>query len=494
VNLRSLLVPAMLAAALAPAPAHAEPPPPPQAAALTPPAPLAPPLTAQDAKAIQDMLASAPAQGLASVDVSAAVAGVASADPIARQQAEDALSQAAIGFARAEHGLVADPRSIDANFALKAPYDAAADFKAARAGGRIAAWAAAQVRADPDFLALVKVRGQYAAIVKAGGWSALPAGKLLKAGASDPRVPLLRQRLLAEGFDAAPAPVATEPAAQAKDADAAAKEDLFDPNLAAALAAFQAAHGLKADGELTTATTAALNVPAEHRLAAIDANLERARWMPIQPPLNRVEVDTGDPQAALFIGGQPFLAMRAIVGQPTKRTPTFASKVVAIVFNPPWIVPSNIAAAELYPKERRSPGYFARSGFYVAGGQLIQRAGPKAALGYIKFDIPDPFSVYMHDTPSRSLFAKDKRWLSHGCMRLQNPRDLAAALLAPQGWDRPAVDAAIAARATRSYPLKVQTPVFVVYRTVVTDGAGHAVFRPDVYGWDAKLGAALPPS
>jgi murein L,D-transpeptidase YcbB/YkuD len=154
-------------------------------------------------------------------------------------------------------------------------------------------------------------------------------------------------------------------------------------------------------------------------------------------------------------------------------------------------VPPDIAAKELYPKQRRSPGYFARNDFYVSGGQLIQRAGPKSSLGYVKFDIPDAFDVYLHDTPARTLFARDKRWLSHGCMRIENPRDLAAALLGPQGWNRTTVDAAIAAGATRTVRLKTPVPVFVVYRTVVADAAGHASFRSDVYGWDAELEAAL---
>ncbi|HTX50327.1 MAG TPA: L,D-transpeptidase family protein, partial [Caulobacteraceae bacterium] len=175
----------------------------------------------------------------------------------------------------------------------------------------------------------------------------------------------------------------------------------------------------------------------------------------------------------------------------TKRTPTFASKVVAIEFNPPWIVPANIAARELYPKARRSPGYFARNDYYVSKGQLIQRAGPKSALGYLKFVIPDRFDVYLHDTPARTLFARDKRWLSHGCVRLEDPRDLAAALLAPQGGDRASVDADIATGVTHSTPLEVQMPVFVVYRTVVAGPEGRVLFRPDVYGWDGKIELAL---
>jgi murein L,D-transpeptidase YcbB/YkuD len=183
--------------------------------------------------------------------------------------------------------------------------------------------------------------------------------------------------------------------------------------------------------------------------------------------------------------------MRAVVGDPKHHTPSLASEVVSIVFNPPWVVPSSIAAKELFPKEARNHGYFARNGFRVVGGQLVQHPGPKAALGYLKFEIPTPFDVYLHDTPSRSLFKNDARWLSHGCVRLEDPRGLATVLLTPQGWSRDDVDTTIANRATKRFPLDVHMPVFIVYRTAAADAAGAVTFRPDVYGWDAQLADAL---
>ncbi|HVN00505.1 MAG TPA: L,D-transpeptidase family protein [Caulobacteraceae bacterium] len=434
-----------------------------------------PPLTAEDVKAITELLSQAPTQGLPPQDVAAAVRNAASADPATRQAAEQALADAAIAFANGESGALADPADIDSNFALKATHDAAADFARARAAGQIAAWAASVQRHDPGFLALVRYRASYADIVAAGGWPDVPAGKALAPGAADARVPVLRQRLAIEGFSAQPGP----------------KPDVFDAALSASLAAFQAHHRLRPDGVLNAQTTQALNVSADTRLAAVDANLERARWLPAQLPAMRIEVDAGDPSATLFEAGAPTLTMRAIVGQPTKRTPTFVSKVVSVVFNPPWLVPSDIAARELYPKERRSPGYFARHDFAIVQGRLIQRPGPQAALGFIKFDMPDPFTVYLHDTPSRTLFARDNRWLSHGCIRLQAPRELATKLLAPQGWTREAIDAAIAAKTTRAVALTNQPPVFVVYRTVVAGPDGLPVFRSDPYGWDAKIVQAL---
>jgi murein L,D-transpeptidase YcbB/YkuD len=446
------------------------------------PQPSQPPLTRTDAEAIVQAMARGRREGIPTPDAAEALATLSSPDPSAREAADTALTGFAVELAGAEHGRLVDPQRVDRNFALRQTYDASKDFAAARQAGRVAAWTQALTPADPTYASLVAARARYAAIIAAGGWPAVPDGRALKLASGDPRTPILRQRLNVEGYAAGPAP--TPPPAGAPAAS-------FDASLADALRDFQASHGLKADGVLTPETTAALNVPPEDRLASIDANLERERWLPRELPADRIEVDTGEARATLIEAGAPVLTMRAIVGQPTKRTPTFVSQVVAVEFNPPWIVPPDIAAKELYPKQRRSPGYFARNDFYVSGGQLIQRAGPKSSLGYVKFDIPDAFDVYLHDTPARTLFARDKRWLSHGCMRIENPRDLAAALLGPQGWNRTTVDAAIAAGATRTVRLKTPVPVFVVYRTVVADAAGHASFRSDVYGWDAELEAAL---
>lgn len=468
-------------------------------AAATSSAPPPAPLSSADAAAIVQALGRGRQEGLALPDPRVALAALGSDDPAARTAGDATLSGLAVALARAEHGMRIDPQSVDKRFALRPAYDAASDFANARQAGRIAAWAAQLAPSDPLYADLVAARSRYLAIIAAGGWPMIPAGRPVKAGEPEPRAAILRQRLTIEGYVvAAPAPPPDAGATNAipqtnATAPATPPVDRYDTSLVAAVRDFQTAHGLKPDGMLTPDTLAALNTAPAARLAAIDANLERERWLPQSLPPNRIEVDTGDPVVTLFEDGAAALTMRAIVGQPKKQTPTFASKVVAIEFNPPWIVPADIAAKELYPKEARSPGYLARNDFYVADGQLIQKAGPKSSLGYLKFDIPDPFDVYLHDTPARTLFALDRRWLSHGCIRLENPRDLAAALVAPQGGDRASIDAGIAAGATYTVRLSAVVPVFVVYRTVVADAAGHATFRHDVYGWDAELEAALAP-
>jgi murein L,D-transpeptidase YcbB/YkuD len=420
------------------------------------------PLAPADRTAIANALAAAPGRGLPASAV----------DPAA---ADDQWKAAAVAYVAAERGHIDDPGAVDPDFALKDPSNIGAEFDAALAAGRLQAWLAGEAHDDPDLATLIHARDVYAAIVSAGGWPAVPPGKPPKARASDARIPVLRKRLAAEGYVAAPP----------------AKAKAFDAALAAQLSAFQGHHELTPNGVLDAATLAALNVTADDRLAQIDANIERARWLPAHLPPTRIMVDTGEPQATLFENGDPTLAMRAIVGKPSSHTPTFASSVTAVKFNPPWNVPANIVASEILPKARRSPGYLARNDYYYSEGRLIQRPGPKSALGYVKFEMPDPYVIYLHDTPARTLFAKPARWLSHGCIRLEKPRELAAALLAAQGLARDDIDSAIAKRATQTVTLTTPPPVFIVYRTVVPAPDGRLTFRSDVYGWDAEIATAL---
>lgn len=416
--------------------------------------------------------------GLPAPDLTSAAGRALSLDPATQAAGEADLAAGAVELATLSHGRLARPATVDREWALAAPYAAQADFEAAEAAGQVAAWAGQLRPRGPAYLSLVALRERYGAIVAGGGWAPVGVGPAVAAGRADPRTPALRQRLEIEGYAAgAPADPATP--------------TLLDPALSEALRAFQLNHGLAATGALDAATQAALDVPAADRLALIDLNLERERWMPAEPPAARIEVDTAAQTLSLYKAGQPVLAMRVVVGKPDRRTPMFASALDGVVFNPPWVVPSSIAARELYPRERRQPGYLAKHGFSVIRGQLVQAAGPNASLGALKFEMPSPFGVYLHDTPARSLFSRPQRAFSHGCIRLEQPRALAAALLAGQGLSPADIDAAIAAGATRRLGLATHMPVFIVYRTAAADTAGRLVVRPDLYGWDARLAAAL---
>ncbi len=191
---------------------------------------------------------------------------------------------------------------------------------------------------------------------------------------------------------------------------------------------------------------------------------------------------------------RPVLSMRAIVGRPRNGTPSFIDEIESIVLFPPWNVPSTIAAKEIWPKARRTPGYLARQRFVVRpGGGLQQLPGPKSALGLVKFDLPNRYSIYLHDTPAKSLFAKDNRYFSHGCMRLQKPYDLAKWLLrSDPAWPAARIDEVLAGPAvTQHVPLVRPVPVYIFYFTAFVDEAGQVNFVPDPYGWDGKLSAML---
>jgi murein L,D-transpeptidase YcbB/YkuD len=437
-------------------------PPAPAPAVVVPPPPR--PLTVADGKAIEQALQSAsefafPAQ------LEGDAGNLASPDPLVRADADTALSKAAVTLAIDQHGRLANPAAIDPNWALRGPYDAVGDFAKARAEGRIAPWLKSLTRHDPDYVALLAAWRRYDAIRAAGGWPRLPEGPQAAKGARAQLGERVRARLAKEGYRA--------------------------DSVAAEVAEFQRRHALHPTGVLTAETVKAMNVPVEARLATLEANLERDRWLPDTLPPDRIVADIAAAEVTLYRDGKPALTMRSIVGDPKHLTPIFASHVSNIVFNPAWHVPASIAKAELYPKEQRAHGYFARNNFSVIDGQLVQHAGPKSALGRIKFDMPDPFNVYLHDTPGHALFAVDARGRSHGCVRLEKPKDLALQLLSGQGWNADRIEATITKGDTLWVRPKLVVSVFLVYRTAAAADDGPALFRPDPYGWDSKLNASL---
>lgn len=421
--------------------------------------PAAAPLSASERQAIYNVLTDGPE---------------AIATPLAALE-DSALERAVLEHARIETGQRLRPAAIDHRWSLQpAKRDLAAEFAAARAERRLPAWLSSLSPADSRYAALSAARRDYAAMVARGGWDSLPSDFGLRPGQSDPGVVKLRARLTAEGYLLSSPPT----------------PEIYDADLQAALVRFQRLHGLEPDGVVGPETRKALAVSAEARLAQIDASLERMRWMPRQPARRRLEVNVGAAEATLFEAGEPVLSMRIVVGDLKHKTPMFASQIESIVFNPPWNVPASIASAEILPKAARDPGYLARQGFSYVDGRLQQRPGPANALGRIKFDLPSPFGVYLHDTPGKSAFARPVRTLSHGCMRLERPRELAARLLEPQGWAADDIDAAIAAGATRRVAIEKPLPLHVIYQTAFVDASGVNL-RPDRYGWDQVLAKAL---
>lgn len=337
-------------------------------------------------------------------------------------------------------------------------------------------WLRALAPRSEDYRRLQRALAVYRAFARGGGWAALPDGPLLKPGMADDRVPLLRARLTAEGY------LAGAPAANA----------IFDGSTEQALRRFQGFHGLAQDGRLGRATLAALNVTALERSRQITANLERWRWLPHVLPDHRIVVNAAAARLALIEDNETVLELRTIVGAKRHPTPVLMARIVSLLFNPPWDIPRSIVAKEIRPHARRDPGYLAREGIVPHGdGGLRQLPGPKNALGRVKFEMPNPMDVYLHDTPQKRLFERVPRFFSHGCIRLEHPEALALILLGRGPAAAAAIEQGIASGETRRVPIAPTLPIYVLYFTAAAEADGSVAFYDDLYGRDPPLIAAL---
>lgn len=228
---------------------------------------------------------------------------------------------------------------------------------------------------------------------------------------------------------------------------------------------------------------------AEREARIVAVNLERLRWLPRAMPADRVEVNATSAQLLLFRGNAPVFATRVVVGETDKQTPEMQAQIESILFNPPWHVPYSIAVKEILPRQHTDPGYLAHHNMVLQpDGSIVQRPGAGSSLGQLKFEMPNTFDVYLHDTPLKGLFARDNRRESHGCVRVENPRELASLLLQePVG----SVNEAISAGSTHREYLPTSLPVFIVYQTVSVGSGGSVQFLPDSYGRDQEIADQL---
>lgn len=223
--------------------------------------------------------------------------------------------------------------------------------------------------------------------------------------------------------------------------------------------------------------------------------LERWRWLPRNQGSSYLVVNIPEYRLRMIEGAKAIADHKVIVGQTTKQTPQFATRVTGVILNPTWTVPQSIIAESVGGLVRRSPATARSRGFTwsSSGGHLsvVQGPGPGNSLGQIKLDMPNPLTVYLHDTPSKSLFDKDNRTFSHGCMRLQSPFDLAEKLLGNVGWSRARIDGVVASGVTTRVALRTSLPVYVVYLTAVPQPGGSILYLKDPYKLDAGLAARL---
>ena len=288
---------------------------------------------------------------------------------------------------------------------------------------------------------------------------------------------------------------------------------IFDAALEAAVRRFQERHGLNTDGAVGPMTLAAVNTSAAHRAKQIAVNLERMRWLNYDLGARHIFVNTAAFTMVMIEDGETRFATRAVVGKSARKyqTPEFIDQLEYIVVNPYWNVPKSIAREEILPKLRENPFHLSDNNMQLLGsdlpasqinwaeitpqtfpGRVRQNPGAGNALGHVKFLFPNPYSVYMHDTPSRRLFARDRRAYSHGCVRLQDPTGFAHTLLALQYADPVGTYDRLRSKYGEQWvTLDEKIPVYVSYRTAWLGGDGVYQFRADVYRRDRDVAGAL---
>ncbi|MGZ3294713.1 MAG: L,D-transpeptidase family protein [Xanthobacteraceae bacterium] len=332
----------------------------------------------------------------------------------------------------------------------------------------------------------------YSDLAVRGGWPAIPADAKFTLGVSGPNDDLLRKRLLISGD------LATDKATGP-----------YDDAVTEAVKRFQVRHGLAATGTVTPRTLAALNVPVQKRIKQLEASLERLENMNFSFGQRYVVVNLPATFAEAVENDHVVRRYRVIVGKTEKPSPTLTAEITSVNLNPTWTVPSSIAKTEISAHMRKDPGYLARmhmevldghdtpidphavdwSGTHTPNFTVRQQNGAWNALGAVKIDMPNPYSVYMHDTNQRNLFSDDYRFDSHGCSRVDNVRDLAAWLLQeemPQ-WNRAAIDAAIATGQREDIRLPKKVPVAWIYLTGWMTRDQTIQFRNDIYDQDEQL-------
>ncbi len=344
---------------------------------------------------------------------------------------------------------------------------------------------------QPGYKRLRAALARYHEIARNGGWSPLAAGPLLEFGAYHREVTFLRHRLRLEG-DLALRPIRDE--------------EFFDRAVEHAVERFQVRYGLKMDGVVGPATRGAMNIPVKQRIDLIKLNMERWRWLPRQLGQRYIMVNTAGFELAAYENQEPQFTMWVIIGRPDWQTPVLNGKLHTVVFNPYWTVPRNIALKELIPKQRRNPDFFRKRGIrvYRNGSEqdprsidwnridpdylpyiLRQDPGPSNPLGRIKFLFSNQHEIYLHDTPRQTLFNQTRRAFSHGCVRVEDPLQLASFVLGTDyDWDEDKIRTMMAADERVEVAVKQPVQIYLVYWTAWVAEDGGVFFRPDIYERD----------
>ena len=397
--------------------------------------------------------------------------------PEDRAERELALTKAALRYATALARGYADPQKVSHIYTLpppRAPADLAAGLAQAVADGGLAQWFETLAPQTPEYRALVEAHGRYLQLAARAKPPTVSAGKAIKPGQRDARLPGIAAALAAIGY------------APAAGGQPAAPPERYRGAIVDAVKRLQADLGLEADGVVGEQTLDALNLGPAGRARQLAIAMERLRWLEREPPPTRIDVNTAAAFLEYWRGGRVVDRRRVVVGEPGWETPQLASPMVQLVANPYWRVPDSIFEDELADK---GPGYLAEQQMEFRDGRLVQLPGPKNALGAVKFDLKNRQSIYLHDTPAKALFATPERHRSHGCIRVHNALQFAAMLASESGVLDDFEEGLISGEETY-VRLNREIPVRLLYHTAYWDGA-RVQFRPDVYGWDDVVAKAL---
>lgn len=327
---------------------------------------------------------------------------------------------------------------------------------------------------------LRKALKRYREIENEGGWGTIvfPSGKkVLKPGDSDPAVAQVRKRLFVSGD------IATDSGSA-----------VFDEELSNALAAYFSRHYLD-EKNITRELVQQLNIPVAQRIKTIIVNMERCRW--ISPDIEKasqyVAVNIPSYHLSYVRDGKVALESNVVVGKELNKTVVFSGKMSYLVFSPYWNIPKSIVKKEIEPALAKDPHYLEKNNMeYYGNGNIRQRPGVKNSLGLVKFMFPNTNNIYLHDSPAKSLFNKDDRAFSHGCVRVQKARELANMILKDdKNWTPQKIDEAMRSGIEKQYPLKRKIPVYIAYFTALASEDGRVAFFDDIYRRDDRLARLL---
>lgn len=413
-----------------------------------------------------------------------------------RANIEARMTRAFLAYARDIQTGVLTPGEVDSEIVRTVKRRAPAEILDNFAKGDAAGFIRALPPQTAEYARLMRERHRLVDLIATGGWGpGAPDGRY-EQGDTGPGIIALRNRLIAMGY----MPRTAEPS--------------FDDRLQAGVIAFQSDHGLLTDGVVGPGTLRALNTGPEDRLRSVIVAMERERWLNFDRGDRHIWVNLADFSARIIDDGKVTFQTRAVVGMNAKdrRSPEFSDEMTHMILNPSWFVPRSISTKEYLPELQQNPNAVSHLDVLDRQGRIVDRAsvdftqftqatfpfsmkqkpGSANALGKVKFMFPNRWNIYLHDTPQKSLFSREVRDFSHGCIRLNDPFDFAYTLLArqsddPQGYFHRILNTGREATVSLEQPV----PVHLVYRTAMMPARGKAQYRVDVYGRDGRIFDAL---